>query len=82
MPIPMRLRPAYKTASESSKLLKAIELAAGSNDQPCVNCKSFEFCRRNHQDCKAFRDWTVTGKFRSIDLTHLFRSIYVARDSE
>lgn len=82
MPVPMRLRPAYKTAWESSKLLEAIELAAGPNGQPCVDCKSFEFCRRNHQDCKAFRDWTATGKFRSIDLTSLFRSIYVARDSE
>lgn len=80
MATPMRIRPAYKKAWESQKLLEAIDKASGPHGQPCTSCKSFEFCRRNHQDCRAFRDWVACGRFRPMDRMSLFRSIYVSKE--
>ena len=42
---------------------------------PCVTCEMAASCAANMTDCKAFRTYAATGKFKDADIARLVKEI-------
>jgi hypothetical protein len=42
---------------------------------PCVTCEMAASCAANMTDCKAFRTYAATGKFKDSDIARLVKGI-------
>ena len=42
---------------------------------PCVTCEMAASCAANMTDCKAFRTYAATGKFKDADIARLVKGI-------
>ena len=55
--------------SEKAEILPVISIA------PCVSCYQMATCAVKMTDCKAFRTYAATGKFKSTDISRLLKEI-------
>ena len=55
--------------SEMAEILPVISIA------PCVSCSQMATCAVKMEDCKAFRTYAATGKFKSTDIARLLKEI-------
>ena len=42
---------------------------------PCITCEYAAICAAKMTDCKAFRTYAATGKFKSTDIARLLKEI-------
>ena len=55
--------------SEMAEILPVLSIA------PCVSCPNMASCAVKMTDCKAFRTYAATGKFKSTDIARLLKEI-------
>ncbi len=55
--------------NESADILPVIPV------DPCVTCEMAASCAANMTDCKAFRTYAATGKFKDADIARLVKGI-------
>ena len=55
--------------SEMAEILPVLSIA------PCVSCPNMASCAVKMEDCKAFRTYAATGKFKSTDIARLLKEI-------
>ena len=55
--------------NEISEILPVIPL------DPCVSCSQMASCAVKMEDCKAFRTYAATGKFKTTDIARLLKEI-------
>ena len=55
--------------SEMAEILPVISIA------PCVSCPNMATCAVKMEDCKAFRTYAATGKFKTKDMMRLLKEI-------
>ena len=55
--------------NEIAEILPVIPLA------PCVSCPKMAICAAKMTDCKAFRTYAATGKFKTTDIARLLKEI-------
>ena len=55
--------------NESADILPVIPV------DPCVTCEMAASCAANMTDCKAFRTYAATGKFKDSDIARLVKGI-------
>ena len=55
--------------SEMAEILPVIPI------DPCVSCPNMANCAVKMTDCKAFRTYAATGKFKSTDIARLLKEI-------
>ncbi len=55
--------------NEISEILPVIPL------DPCVSCPKMTSCAAKMTDCKAFRTYAATGKFKTTDIARLLKEI-------
>ena len=55
--------------SEMAEILPVLSIA------PCVSCSQMATCAVKMEDCKAFRTYAATGKFKSTDIARLLKEI-------
>ena len=55
--------------SEMAEILPVLSIA------PCVSCSQMASCAVKMEDCKAFRTYAATGKFKSTDIARLLKVI-------
>ena len=55
--------------SEMAEILPVISIA------PCVSCSQMASCAVKMEDCKAFRTYAATGKFKTKDMMRLLKEI-------
>ena len=55
--------------SEMAEILPVIPL------DPCVSCPKMTSCASKMTDCKAFRTYAATGKFKTTDIARLLKEI-------
>ena len=55
--------------NEISEILPVIPL------DPCASCSKMTSCASKMTDCKAFRTYAATGKFKSTDIARLLKEI-------
>ena len=55
--------------SEMAEILPIIPV------DPCVTCEMAASCAANMTDCKAFRTYAATGKFKDADIARLVKGI-------
>ena len=55
--------------SEMAEILPVIPI------DPCVSCSQMATCAVKLTDCKAFRTYAATGKFKSTDIARLLKEI-------
>ena len=55
--------------SEMAEILPVLSIA------PCVSCSQMATCAVKMEDCKAFRTYAETGKFKSTDIARLLKEI-------
>ena len=55
--------------SEMAEILPVLSIA------PCVSCPNIASCAVKMTDCKAFRTYAATGKFKSTDIARLLKEI-------
>ena len=55
--------------NESADILPVIPV------DPCVTCEMAASCAANMTDCKAFRTYAATGKFKTEDIARLVKGI-------
>ena len=55
--------------NEISEILPVIPL------DPCITCEMAAICAAKMEDCKAFRTYAATGKFKTKDMMRLLKEI-------
>ena len=55
--------------SEMAEILPVLSIA------PCVSCSQMATCAVKMEDCKAFRTYAATGKFKTKDMMRLLKVI-------
>ena len=55
--------------SEMAEILPVLSIA------PCVSCSQMATCAVKMEDCKAFRTYAATGKFKTKDMMRLLKEI-------
>ena len=55
--------------SEMAEILPIIPI------DPCISCPNMASCAVKMEDCKAFRTYAATGKFKSTDIARLLKVI-------
>ena len=55
--------------SEMAEILPVLSIA------PCVSCSQMATCAVKMEDCKAFRTYAATGKFKTTDIARLLKEI-------
>ena len=55
--------------SEMAEILPVIPI------DPCVSCPNMATCAVKMEDCKAFRTYAATGKFKTKDMMRLLKEI-------
>ena len=55
--------------SEMAEILPGLSIA------PCVSCSQMATCAVKMEDCKAFRTYAATGKFKTKDMMRLLKEI-------
>ena len=55
--------------SEMAEILPVLSIA------PCVSCSQMATCAVKMEDCKAFRPYAPTGKFKTKDMMRLLKEI-------
>ena len=55
--------------SEAAEILPTIPV------DPCITCEMASSCAAKMTDCKAFRTYAATGKFKTTDIARLLKEI-------